>query len=382
MIDGRNGQAPLQTIEEINYLRGFGVLAVIAIHTTGYFTVVPYLNRLVVLNLWTDIISQFAVPLFISISGFVLAKKYRGKFSLLRFYTKRIRGIIPQYVIFSLLYTIFNKSDLIQSNSLSTNIRLVMTSIINSDASYHLWFFAIIIQFYLFYPIIIKIYDFCKYRGRTELLITLLLILQTLWMVGMHTPYLSEFKLNLMGFIFYFGIGIYSLDHYDTLKRHFDRQTPLLFSLAIALTIGASFFIIIGLLTGYRYNTIPAYFFIGPELIYPILRVITFLLLYNLSKSLLAKKSFRAKLVHNIGIYSFGIYLIHIFFNQSAIKLLKTHNILFDNWRFYPIVYLTTLILSYLSVRLISFLPFSYFLIGYQVKKTWLGPSLWRRRLP
>ncbi|HBP64468.1 MAG TPA: hypothetical protein DD730_09365 [Desulfosporosinus sp.] len=61
-------------IEEINFLRAFAVLAVIAIHTSGYFTEIKSYNHLVLVNLWADIFCQFAVPLFILISGFVLAK--------------------------------------------------------------------------------------------------------------------------------------------------------------------------------------------------------------------------------------------------------------------------------------------------------------------
>ncbi|KJR45691.1 Integral membrane protein [Desulfosporosinus sp. I2] len=313
MKNARMSQTTPHTIEEINYLRGFGVLAVIAIHTTGYFTEVPQFNTLVLLNLWTDIFSQFAVPLFILISGFVLAKKYRGDFSWIEFYKKRIRSIIPQYILFSVLYTIFNNKSVILSHSWSSNLKLFFTSILKADASYHLWFFAIIIQIYILYPLLIKVYDFFRQRNRSELLITLLMILQTLWMVGLHTHYLSGIKLNLIGFIFYFGIGIYTSDHYESLQKRFSRQTSVWLIAALALTLGSSFSIIIGLTTGYRYNTIPPYFFIGPELIYPIFRVLTFLLLYNLARSLVTKRSVLAKLVHNIGVYSFGIYLIHIF---------------------------------------------------------------------
>ena len=138
----------------------------------------------------------------------------------------------------------------------------------------------------------------------------------------------------------------------------------------MSLTIGSSFFIIIGLTIGYRYSSIPAYFFIGPELIYPIFRVITFLLLFNVARSLLEKrKSILAKVINKIGDYSFGIYLIHIFFSQSTIKILKNHQIDFNNWTFYPILFSVTIILSYLSIRFISLIPYSYYIIGSQSKK-------------
>lgn len=357
-------------IEEIGYLRGFGVLAVIAIHTTGYFTEVKQFNALVLLNLWTDIFSQFAVPLFILVSGFVLAQNYRAGFSLRVFYIKRTRSIIPQYLIFSALYTAFNNWAVMKNSSLGINLMLILKNIWHSEASYHLWFFSIIIQLYILYPLIIKIYTLFKQRDRAELLILFFLIIQTAFMVGIHTAYLSGIKLNFIGFLFYFGLGIYTQDHFPSLKRRLAPGKGVLFAICMGLTLGTSLFIIIGLTTGYRYNSIPAYYFIGPEVIYPIFRVITFLLLFNVSRSFLGgRKNIFARVVNKIGEYSFGIYLIHIFFNQSAIKILKNYYIDFENWSFYPIVFTVTLILSYLSVRLISFIPYSYYIVGTQSKK-------------
>ena len=357
-------------IEEINYLRGFGVLAVIAIHTTGYFTKVEQLNTLVLLNLWTDVFSQFAVPLFIFISGFVLAKNYSGDFSWLEFYKKRVRSILPQYLLFSLLYTLYNNWQVLGSSSLSAKLTLVIKNIWRAEASYHLWFFAIIIHLYFFYPLIIKAYAFFKRRNRAEWLIVLLLIVQTSFMVGLHTSFLSGIKLNCLGFLFYFGLGIYVLDCFSSIRSGYPGQTPLLWAIVLILTIGSSFTIVIGLKNGYSYNMIPDYFFIGPELIYPVFRVITFLLLFNVAGSLLKRrKNFWVRVINRVGDYSFGIYLIHIFFNQSFIKFLNNYQIDYNQWVFYPTVFGVTFILSYLSIRLLSFLPFSYYLIGVQSRK-------------
>lgn len=356
----------LGTIEQINFLRAFGVLAVIAIHATGYFTEIKQFNNLVLVNLLTDVFSQFAVPLFILISGFVLARNYRNNFSIIQFYRKRVRSIIPQYIIFSVLYTFFNNSVAMRNNSINENITLISQNIWQSDASYHLWFFAIIIQCYIFYPLVIKIYDLFKLRDRTELFISLMLIIQMAFMVGKHTPYLATIKINFIAFLFYFCLGVYSCDHYKNLKSGLHRLTPLFATTTLALTIGSSFFIIVGLTTGYRYNTIPNYYFIGSELIYPILRISSFLLLFNLANNLVGRKSVLARAVYKIGDYSFGIYLIHIFFNQSAIKILKNYNINYNNWQFYLILFVVPLVFSYLSVRLIGCLPFSYYIIGYK----------------
>jgi peptidoglycan/LPS O-acetylase OafA/YrhL len=177
-----------------------------------------------------------------------------------------------------------------------------------------------------------------------------------------------------MSFLFYFGLGIYTKDHFEQIKKGIYRLTPLLLIISLALTIGASFFIIIGFTMGYPYYSIPPYYFIGLELIYPILKISTFLLLLNIATSLVGKRSICAKVVNKFGDYSFAIYLIHIFINQIAIRILKNNTIDYNNWLFYPSVFLVTVVFSYLTVRLISYIPFSNYIIGHRKN----GKTLYR----
>lgn len=356
-------------IEEVNFLRGFSILAVIAIHTTGYFTQIEHYNTLALLAIWTDVLSQFAVPLFIAISGFVLAKNYRQNFSLTKFYIKRARSILPQYVVFSALYTAYNHWGDMHSNSFTANLKLMGRNILHSDASYHLWFFAIIIQLYIAYPLIIKGYDVCKTRKKSEYFLAGLFVIQVLWMVGTHTSYANVIKVNGIAYLFYFSLGIYSQDYFNQLKGLSNRLTPVWGTMSLALTFGASSFIVIGLTTGHRYYEIPPYFTTGAELVYPVLRIVTFLFLWNIASGLASKRNALTKIMGKLGDYSFGIYLIHLFFNQITIKSLSNHQIGPNQWVFYPIVFTVTLIVSYIGVRLISFLPFSYYIIGFRNPK-------------
>jgi len=86
-------------VDEIVYLRGFAILAVIMIHTAG----VPTLT---LLSLGT--ISHYAIPLFIFISGFVLSHRYTEKIDLQQYFFKRFISIMPQYLIFSFFYILYN----------------------------------------------------------------------------------------------------------------------------------------------------------------------------------------------------------------------------------------------------------------------------------
>jgi peptidoglycan/LPS O-acetylase OafA/YrhL len=61
---------------EIEYMRGFAALAVIAVHISMNYTQIPTVNLLALLNVFIYIAAHFAVPVFIFISGWVLAARY------------------------------------------------------------------------------------------------------------------------------------------------------------------------------------------------------------------------------------------------------------------------------------------------------------------
>ncbi|HBP64467.1 MAG TPA: hypothetical protein DD730_09360 [Desulfosporosinus sp.] len=69
-----------------------------------------------------------------------------------------------------------------------------------------------------------------------------LLLIQTVWMVAIHTADFPFPKLNFISFIFYFGLGIYTCDHFDQLKKGIGHLTPLYLITSLALTMGSSFY--------------------------------------------------------------------------------------------------------------------------------------------
>jgi surface polysaccharide O-acyltransferase-like enzyme len=143
----------INKFDEIDYLRGFAILAVIAIHTSACFTQVKNINLVVIINVIVDVFSHFAVPLFIFISGFVLSLKYKGLFSQKIFYIKRAKSVLPQYIIFSTFYILLNVAlSSINHNLKFPSIITIIFWFLTANSYYHLWFFALIIQFYIFYP--------------------------------------------------------------------------------------------------------------------------------------------------------------------------------------------------------------------------------------
>ena len=139
---------------EIDYLRCFAILAVIAIHTAAAVTRVENPTEFFAVSLWNNL-SSFAVPLFICISGFVLYLSYNHN-AKKTFYKKRFQRIIPPYLIFTLIYIVANifKNYVVTGMFQIPSCGNIINSFLFATSNEHMWFFLIIIELYLFYPII------------------------------------------------------------------------------------------------------------------------------------------------------------------------------------------------------------------------------------
>ncbi|KKH97834.1 hypothetical protein EO95_11760 [Methanosarcina sp. 1.H.T.1A.1] len=373
-------------IEEIDYLRGFAILAVVAIHTSANFTQIPNVNLLLIINVIIDVFSHFAVPLFIFISGFALSIKYKGQFSQKLFLQKRAKSILPPYIIFSTIYILYN----ISLSAINGNLKIpsIMTIIFNflTASSYsHLWYFALIIQFYIFYPYIMKTYEKFANNGKIFYFIFLVLITQQVWIIIKGTAidyfdsstyfnsitYFNEIVyiiLNRVFFshIFYFIFGIYVCQNYEYVIAQISKAKKWILPTIILLTGVISAFWINGMIKYGSYYSIPQSYFLVPYLLasiyYPFIFSILFILTFSIIKN---KYSNYSKTILLIGRYSFGIYLIHALYIAIIVTLIfPQFGVDFNHLIFYPVLFISSLLLSYFSVYLISYLPYSEIIIG------------------
>jgi surface polysaccharide O-acyltransferase-like enzyme len=377
----------INKFDEIDYLRGFAILAVIAIHTSANFTNIKDINLLLIVNVIVDVFSHFAVPLFIFISGFVLSLKYKGLFSQKAFYKKRAKSVIPQYIIFSTIYILLNIAiSSINGNLKFLSITKIMFYFLTASSYYHLWFFALIIQFYIFYPYIIKSYEKFASDGRTFFFIFFALITQQVWLIikaatityftsntySNSITYFNEI-LNLLltrvffSYIFYFIIGIYVCQNYeDVLDKVFNAKKWILLTLIVFTVIISALWINGIAKYGSFYNVSQSY-----SIYYDLLNSIYYPFIFSLfliiSLNLLKNKNKYLNYSKNIsllGRYSFGIYLIHPLYMTMIITIFSHFGVDFNLFIFYPTLFILTLLLSYFSVYLISHLSYSEILIG------------------
>ncbi len=230
---------------EIVYLRAIAILSVISIHVSAFFYQMGSISFLTLLYMSIDSFSFFAVSLFVCISGFVLYNKYKEPFSLTLFYKKRFKSVVPQYTIFSIvallsLY-IFHESSGKTGNFGVMDI--IYRYLTGTDLG-HLWFFLLIIQLYILYPAIEKIFTkSIEYNKTVELLIFLYIfpIFYQILPVPENFLFLKPPPLFL-GYLLLFVLGMYVRSQYTDIKNKVTNQThyyflflPLLFATILGI---------------------------------------------------------------------------------------------------------------------------------------------------
>ncbi len=364
--------------DEVNILRAIAILAVISIHVSDHFKIMSDITVLTSVYMAIDAFSHFAVPLFICISGFVLYNKYSGRIEIKNFYEKRLKSVVPQYIIFSTFYLgVTYVGSLVLGNSFNLDIPHVIYWYGTGGSYYHLWFFVLIIQFYILYPIIVWIFDYCKSRDRTsELLVASFFIgviytaypLPDISLLGISTPILVVFT-KFLGYLFYFILGMVVLERYDEVLQKYVSGRSF-YWMAIPLIFGT----IIGVFgfahTFFSYDLTLIHPFLGHYLPYiaavilPLFYVLIFVICLAIALHLVSHRTRRVAFLEKIGHYSFGIYLVHAAFVSLFIFVFPYAGFGWDNWLFYPVTFSLVLILSYLTVEILQKLPYSKYIIG------------------
>lgn len=167
------------TLSRTNLLKGFAILAVVAIHVINVF-----IGRNLWLTNWDQVL-RFSVPLFTALSGLALAKKYAAGLKLKEFYSRRLLKLLPLYALWSAVYWLVTRQPF--------------------PFAYHLYFVPMIFQAYLIFPFILPI---IKKLPWVALIISG--VLQVLYFQHHNTPTNDQYQyLWFAAWQFYFVLGIF-----------------------------------------------------------------------------------------------------------------------------------------------------------------------------
>jgi peptidoglycan/LPS O-acetylase OafA/YrhL len=136
----------MQTVyfKEIVYLRAIAILAVISIHVSAIFQTMDNTNFITFLYMSIDVFSHFGVPLFICISGFVLYNKYHEQISILEFYKKRFKSVVPQYTFFSIFaFSIIYASYIMKGEVWDIDALKILYMYLTGGIAIPFWFFFV-----------------------------------------------------------------------------------------------------------------------------------------------------------------------------------------------------------------------------------------------
>lgn len=356
----RLGDSREERVLEADYLRGIAILMVAAVHVFGNYPDMVTSGWL----LWTavalQVIARVAVPLFLLLSAFVLVRRYYGDFSAADFYRKRLRVLLGPYLAFSFLY--IGVYGLLKGWPTPSG---VLRALVMASSAEHLWFFRLIFQIYLLYPVLAALYAWSERRKCSGLFLLAALLLQVgaSWAEsgasGPENPFWKDvrtFLLTTPQFIFYFVLGLWAGRNFTGLKQRLNASRPILTAACCGLVLGFA-----ALSASQVIHGGPK----GPAAVgEPVMFVSAMLLFYYFVSQPAGRGSRLLRVLRELGFYAYGIFLIHILFLGVLAKSLRRVHITADVPVFYPLLFISTVFLSYVGVWVLHRTPFSQILLS------------------
>jgi peptidoglycan/LPS O-acetylase OafA/YrhL len=302
---------------ELDLVRAFAILAVLVIHGTSEATVeLPIGSDSQALYLAVNKFSNFAVPLFIFLSGLVLFYRYIDDWSgkqAVNFYLKRVKQILFPYLLWSVFYYLYNQW-IYDPVNLHWDWSEFLDLLPWADASYHLYFMVIIVQFYLIFPLLVWL---CRaWKGFMSSLIVIGIVVQAIfysydrWVEPLdHTASLCVTYFSL------FTLGGYIGVHYQAFTIWIQKHIRWVLPLSVVLGLSYMSMFLLEQSSNLRFSGI---WFMLIFNLYPMFAAMSFIWI---GRKLLKHSPLISKALLSLGAVSFGIYLMH----PAVLTYWRTH---------------------------------------------------------
>lgn len=344
-------------IKEVVHYKAICMVAVIMVHitATGVTRYNPEAFGFLVISVFNRL-AHFAVPSFFMISAFLhfylYAKRPFATVNWTQYFQKKMLYIIVPYLLFSAAYFSYRLADgFYHGKTLPAAMLDFLDRLIYGHNFYHLYFIIIILQFYVLFPLLLAVMQRWTWMMR-----------HAIWLgLGLHALYLLlaeySFSAGYFRFILFLGyyfLGIWLATHYERIKHHlfhpFQGRGKWVTVALIAVTVVSWFFYTHSFVCSYRACEIVTNLFMLDIFflyVFPMSVII-----YYLSTWLTKQDGTRiSRISYEIGLKSFGIYLIHPF-AQAVYKFIPSNAeqpIWFTGWMIGYFVF--TLAASYVAVE-------------------------------
>lgn len=374
---GNSGNALGERIGYIDYLRVVACFLVMLVHASENFYAADASglagNTAMLLNesnrfwvaFYDGFVARTCVPLFMIASAFLLVPLKPGT-GMKDFYKRRFTRILPPWFIVALLYCflplLWGGMSLEQSIS---DVKLLPFNF--PSMAGHLWFMYPLVSLYLIIPVVSPWLE--RATAKEELTFLCLFGLSSFipWIHRFLYPEIwGECFWNGFGMLWYCSgyLGYLVMAHYIRVHIHWSRSRRALVG-ALCFLAGAAF-------TGWAFWSVGepgvaietprlewAWEFCMPNLI--IASFGAFLLFTCIS----TKKS--CPFIRGLSKLTFGMYLIHMFFLSPIASFIvggDSANPLLPVWLAIPVIAIASYICCAVTVKLVSLLPGSKWVVG------------------
>lgn len=334
---------------ELNFIRAIAALSVVMVHVTAanYHLNNSHLNWLL---LFFNQMSRFGTPMFAVISGFLLYNQaINGRYNVKKFMYSRFTKIIIPFIIWSVFYLFLKSYSFSEINDIDS-IKKFLYDFILGKSYYHLYFIAVVIQFYILFPIL------QKFHSKKQLLfLTLVALYLNVFSLmtsvdfgsGLLNQFLNE-RAFIFKWIFYFFLGGLFVHYWDRIVKIIQKNMKFILSIGIIAV----------LFMFYDYQMSED--LIGSTRLTNLLHVPVLMIALTGLYFLLGSYEKLRNILLEIGNMSMGIYLVHplvIYFIRNDLSWLMQQT------RWIPLAYVLTLVLSILIVKIIHKLPLGHYIV-------------------
>ncbi|MEW9698434.1 acyltransferase [Paenibacillus sp. SI8] len=292
-------------IPEIDFVRAIAILAVLLIHGTSTATLLTVGSASQAIFFTLNRACLFTVPVFIWISGVVLFYNYYDHWeprTSFVFWAKRLRRILIPYLLWSVFYYFYNQ--LMFHGRIDLDAFYLFKLLLSGNASYHLYYMVIIVQFYLLFPIVMTAVR--KFRWLRQGLIPLGLSIQAASYCINHWLFpIPEYASLFASYSALFAFGAFIGIHYASMIAWTSRNKLWIW---LVLILGGVSFVGMLLLHQYRLIALENTWFELALLLYCFAAA---LCLVEWGQRIFKKSSPLRAAMTGLGAASFGIYLVH-----------------------------------------------------------------------
>lgn len=352
-------------IEEIVYMRGIAMLAVVLIHisvvgyravdiTSSSYPIYMFMNRFF----------RFGTPTFIFITGLVMFygyyyKQINGAF-LKKFVKSRLLFIFVPYLVWALFYKVYRILAIPNLPYTTKEFWVAFfEKVLHGTSFYHFYFFIVLIQLYLMFPVLLYMAQKWKWF-RYSLPLIGLVVQVGMYVSNYYWKWMPSSGSFFASFFLYFCLGAFIGIYFEQITTFLKKKYVVAMTLVM---------VIIGTLYVWNFHRlIEGLLQRSPlviEFTFFVFASISAVTLLGITRYFIKEgPALLRKPLKQLGLFSFGIFLVH----PLVINLLD-YLLIWEGSRVFHVGtvlrFILTVAISYLLIYVTNrYVPFSSYIVG------------------